>query len=53
MERADPFDAIKFGMEQKGLAPKDLVPMIGRRNRVDEILGGKRPLALPMIWRPH
>ena len=38
MELANPIDAIKFRMEQKGLTPKDLQPMIGRSNRVYEIL---------------
>lgn len=49
----DPVDAIKFRMEQAGLTPKDLVPAIGRLNRVYEILGRKRPLTLAMIWRLH
>ena len=49
----DPVAAIRFQMEQKGLAPKDLEPMIGRSNRVYEILNRKRPLTLKMIWRLH
>ncbi len=49
----DPVEAIKFRMEQAGLAPKDLVPAIGRLNRVYEILNHKRPLTLNMIWRLH
>lgn len=53
MELANPIDAIKFTMEQKGLTPKDLQPMIGRLNRVYEILRGTRPLTLAMIWRLH
>lgn len=53
MELPDPIDAIKFRMEQKGLTPKDLQPMIGRSNRVYEILNGTRPLTLAMIWRLH
>jgi HTH-type transcriptional regulator/antitoxin HigA len=53
MELPDPIDAIRFTMDQKGLTPKDLVPMIGRLNRVYEILSGKRALTLPMIWRLH
>jgi HTH-type transcriptional regulator/antitoxin HigA len=53
MDVADPIDAIKFTMERKGLTPKDLEPMIGRLNRVYEILNGKRPLTLPMIRRLH
>lgn len=53
MEFPDPVDAIKFSMEQKSLSPKDLEPMIGRLNRVYEILNGKRQLTLPMIRRLH
>ena len=40
-------------MEQGGLTPKDLVPAIGRLNRVYEILARKRPLTLAMIWKLH
>lgn len=49
----DPIEAIKFRMEQTGLSPKDLVPMIGQLNRVYEVLTRKRPLTLPMIRRLH
>lgn len=49
----DPIEAIKFHMEQCGLAPKDLAPAIGRLNRVYEVLNRKRPLTLPMIWNLH
>ncbi len=49
----DPVEAIKFRMEQRGMTPKDLVPMIGRINRVYEILSRKRPLTLAMIQRLH
>lgn len=49
----DPIEAIKFRMEQSGLIAKDLVPMIGRLNRVYEILNRKRALTLPMIRKLH
>lgn len=49
----DAIEAIKFRMEQSGLTPKDLVPMIGRLNRVHEVLNRKRSLTLPMIWKLH
>ena len=49
----DPIEAIKFRMEQSGLTAKDLQPMIGRLNRVYEVLNRKRPLTLPMIQRLH
>src|SRR5690349_24645803 len=53
MDLPDPVDAIKFRMEQLGLGPKDLVPMIGLLNRVYEILSRKRPLTLAMIRTLH
>ena len=49
----DPVAAIKYHMEQSGLAPRDLIPFIGSRNRVHEVLNRKRPLTLKMIWRLH
>ena len=45
----DPVEAIKFEMEQKGLTVKDLEPIIGKSNRVYEILNHKRALTLRMI----
>ena len=53
MDLPNPVEAIKFRMEQLDLSPKDLVPMIGRLNRVYEVLNGKRGLTLKMIWRLH
>ena len=49
----DPVEAIKFEMERKGLTVKDLEPMIGKPNRVYEILNRKRSLTLKMIWSLH
>jgi HTH-type transcriptional regulator/antitoxin HigA len=45
----DPIEAIKFRMEQQGLAPKDIIPYIGSRSKVSEVLNGKRPLSLKML----
>lgn len=53
MELPDPVEAIKFEMERRGLAVKDLEPMIGKSNRVYEILNHKRSLTLKMIWKLH
>jgi hypothetical protein len=36
-------------MEQQGLEPKDLVPLLGGRSRVSEVLSGRRNLSLKMI----
>lgn len=53
MDLPDPVEAIKFEMERKGLTVKDLEPMIGKSNRVYEILNRKRSLTLKMIWKLH
>lgn len=53
MELPDGVEAIKFEMERKGLTARDLEPMIGKRNRVYEILNYRRSLTLKMIWRLH
>jgi HTH-type transcriptional regulator/antitoxin HigA len=53
LDLPDPVEAIKFVMDQRGLTVKDLEPMIGRPNRVYEILNRTRPLTLPMIRRLH
>ncbi|MBI3526761.1 MAG: transcriptional regulator [Betaproteobacteria bacterium] len=53
LELPDPIEAIKFAMDQQGLSVKDLDPMLGRSNRVYEVLNRKRPLTLKMIWRLH
>ena len=49
----NPIAAIKFEMERRGLSAKDLEPMIGRRNRVYEVLNQKRSLTLNMIRKLH
>lgn len=46
-----PIEAIKFRMDQMGFSAKDLVPFIGNKSKVSEILSGKRTLSLNMIRR--
>lgn len=53
IEAPDPIEAIRFRMEQGGLTVKDLVPSIGRPNRVYEVLNRKRGLTLEMIRNLH
>ena len=53
LDLPDPVEAIKFAMEQKNLTAKDLVPYIGKTNRVYEILSRKRPLTLAMVRKLH
>jgi HTH-type transcriptional regulator/antitoxin HigA len=49
----DAVEAIRFRMEQQGLSQRDLVPFMGSRSRVSEVLAGKRPLTLSMIRALH
>ena len=53
MDLPDAVEAIKFHMEQQGLTPKDLKPLIGRSNRVYEVLNRRRALTLAMIQKLH
>ena len=40
-----PIAAIEFRLEQAGLCPDDLIPVIGSREEVSRILSGKLPIA--------
>jgi HTH-type transcriptional regulator/antitoxin HigA len=53
MDLPHPVEATKFEMERKCLTVKELEPMIGKSNRVYEILNHKRTLTLKMIWKLH
>ncbi len=53
IEPPDPIEAIKFRMEQSGLRQADLVPFIGNKSKVSEVLNRKRPLSLAMIRALH
>lgn len=48
-----PLEAIQFRMEQGGLKQRDLIPFIGTKSRVSEVLAGKRPLTLTMARELH
>jgi HTH-type transcriptional regulator/antitoxin HigA len=53
LDLPDLVEAIKYHMESRGLTPHDLIPYIGSRNSVQEVLTRKRPLTLTMIRRLH
>ncbi len=52
-ELPDPIEAIRFRMEEQGLMQRDLVPYIGSKSKVSEILSRKRPLTIQMIRSLH
>ena len=49
IEVPDPIEAIKIRMEEMHLKQIDLVPEIGGKSRVSEILNKKRKLTIEMI----
>jgi HTH-type transcriptional regulator / antitoxin HigA len=49
----NPIEAIRFRMEQAGLSARDLIPLLGSRAKVSEVLSGKRSLTLQMIRALH
>lgn len=49
IEAPDPIEAIKIRMEEMQLKQSDLIPAIGGKSRVSEILNKKRKLTVEMI----
>ena len=49
----DPIAAILFRMDQMGMDRKALEPFLGGRNRVSEVLNGKRRLSMRQIRKLH
>lgn len=45
----DPISALKFRMDQECLRQNDLVPYLGSKSKVSEVLSGRRELSLTMI----
>ena len=52
-EFQDAVEAIKFYMESQGLTQRDLVPMIGSRSKVSEVLSGTRGITMSMARALH
>lgn len=49
IELPTPVTAIRFRMDQQKLKAKDLIPFIGSKSKVSEVLNGQRELSLTMI----
>lgn len=48
-----PIEAIRFRMEQMGLTQRDLIPYLGSKSKVSEVLSGARPLTMSMARALH
>ena len=52
-EPNDPVEVLEYYMESRGLSRSDLIPYLGSKERVSEVLNRKRGLSLEMIRRLH
>ena len=52
-EPSDPVEVLEYYMESRGLSRSDLIPYLGSKERVSEVLNRKRGLSLEMIRRLH
>lgn len=52
-EPDDPVEVLQYYMESRGLKRSDLIPYLGSKERVSEVLSGKRRLSLTMIRHLH
>ena len=53
IESPDPVEAIRYRMEQAGLAQTDFARLIGSRSRASEILNRRRLLTMEQAWKLH
>ncbi len=53
IDASDAVDVLRYVMDQRNLTPSDLVPYIGQRGRVYDVLNRRRRLSLTMIQRLH
>lgn len=49
----DPVEAIRFRMEQSNLGPDDLIPCIGSREKVSDVLSGRKEITEAMASSLH
>jgi HTH-type transcriptional regulator/antitoxin HigA len=52
-EPDDPVEVLEYYMQSRGLGRTDLIPYLGCKERVSEVLNRKRGLSLAMIRRLH
>lgn len=49
----DAIEAVKLKMEEKGLKAKDLIPIIGSKSYVSQLLNKKKPLTADIMKALH
>src|SRR6185312_16475067 len=51
LPKIDPIEVIKLKMEERGIRPKDLEPIIGSKGHVSSVLAGRREITLKMAQK--
>ena len=49
LPEAKPHEMVQFLMDQRGLRQADLVPVLGSRSQVSDLVNGKRPISKAQI----
>ncbi len=53
IEAPDPIEAVKFRLDQMSITREELAKILGGKNRVSEVLNGKRKLSFTMMKNLH
>lgn len=53
IEAPDPIEEIKFRLDQMNITREELAKLLGGKNRVSEVLNGKRKLSYAMMKNLH
>jgi len=53
IEAPDPIEEIKFRLDQMNITREELAKLLGGKNRVSEVLNGKRKLSFTMMKNLH
>lgn len=53
IDAPDPIEAVKFRLDQMSITREELAKILGGKNRVSEVLNGKRKLSFAMMKNLH
>ncbi len=53
IDAPDPIEAVKFRLDQMSISREELAKILGGKNRVSEVLNGKRKLSFAMMKNLH
>jgi HTH-type transcriptional regulator/antitoxin HigA len=51
LPEVDPLEVIRLKMDEQGIKPKDLIPLVGSKGHVSSVLSGRREITLKMAQK--